>query len=193
MRYVAFLSRLPVGPQAVSMDTLRKLFMKLGFLDVEPYLDTGNVAFETRPVGVIGPLEAQISRHLKNHIDADIWTFIRTPEELARISAHEAFLREELDSNAGATFIVFLPEPLSARAERQLRMQRSPSDVLHAKGTEIYWIRRTADGGAATPPPVITELLETRATVRSARTVRVLSEKYSPVVRSSSKQAEKSR
>jgi len=189
-RYIAFLSGVPLG-DAVSMDTLRKLFAKLGFLNVETYLQSGNVAFETAPVGLIAPLEAQVSRHLKNSINADIWTFIRTPEELTEIAAYEAFLGEQEDAASGSLFIVFLSAPLSAKAQRQLRLRGSTTDTFHVKDREIYWLRRTADATASGPPPAIATLLGGRATVRSARTVRRLAEKYPSRTRGISRQPEK--
>lgn len=191
-RYIAFLSGLPPG-DAVTTDALRKLFAKLGFLNIETYLQSGNVAFETGPVGLVAPLEAQVSRHLKNSIAAEIWTFIRTPEELTEIAAHGAFLSEERDVGSGSLFIVFLSEPLTARAQRQLRLRGSTTDTFHVKHREIYWWRRTVDAGGTAPPPAIANILGGRATVRSAKTVRRLAEKYPSHSRSISRQPEKTR
>ena len=42
-RYVAFVAGLPCGRESVGMGTLRNLFTRLGFLNVEPFLTNGNV------------------------------------------------------------------------------------------------------------------------------------------------------
>ena len=114
-RYIAFLSGLPVGPNAVPQDTLRSLFTKLGFLGVETYGTSGNVAFETAPVGVTAALEAQISRHLKRSVDADIWTFLRTSQELSRIADDMPFSDKAEDSTV---FVVLLSKDLDAATGR---------------------------------------------------------------------------
>lgn len=171
-RYIAFLSGLPTGPEAVSQEELHRLFTKLGFLNVETYGTTGNVAFETAPVGVIGALEAQISRHLKNSIDADIWTFLRTPEYLAQVVANAPFSKDDECTR----FIVLLAEPLDSRTEQRVRSHWNASESLHPRGLEIYWERRLlADGGS---PLLLADLLDSPATVRSYSTITGLVDQY---------------
>ncbi|MEO8194212.1 MAG: DUF1697 domain-containing protein [Gemmatimonadales bacterium] len=178
-RYIALLSGLPVGRETIDMETLRRLFVRLGFAEVEPYLTTGNIAFATAPVGVIAPLEAQISRYLRKSLKADgIWTFIRTPDELANIAANVPFSRDQIAADYASTFVVLLPEPPSERAQRQLRIRRNDVDVLELRGREIYWLRRLADSGSSAPPIDIAELLGMPATVRSLKTIERLAEMY---------------
>jgi uncharacterized protein (DUF1697 family) len=171
-RYIAFLSGLPTGPDAVSQDQLHHLFSKLGFLNVETHGTSGNVAFETAPVGVIGALEAQISRHLKNSIEGDIWTFLRTPEYLSQVVANAPFSGDDECSR----FVVLLAEPLDSRTEKRVRSYRSASESLHPRGLEIYWERRLlADGGS---PLLLADLLDSPATVRSFSTITGLVDEY---------------
>ena len=171
-RYIAFLSGLPVGPDTVSQETLRNLFSRLGFLNVETHGTTGNVAFETAPVGVTGALEAQISRHLRNSIDGDIWTFLRTPEYLSQVVARAPFS----DDPDSSRFIVLLAEPLDERAEKKVRSYRTGADALDPRGMEIYWERAML--GDAGSPFVLADFLDSPATVRSFSTITSLVEKY---------------
>ena len=171
-RYIAFLSGLPVGPAAVPQDELVRLFRKLGFLGVETLGTTGNVAFETQPVGVVGALEAQISRHLKRSIDADIWTFIRTPEQLSALVAGAPFS----DDPGSSRFIVFLAEPLDDKTVRRLSARGNPREILHPQGLEIYWERQNvADGGS---PLALSNFIGSPATVRSFSTITRLAADY---------------
>ena len=171
-RYIAFLSGLPTGPGAIPQERLRGLFFRLGFLNVETHGTTGNVAFETAPVGVTAALEAQISRHLKNTIKSDIWTFLRTPEYLEQVVARAPFS----DDADNSRFIVFLSEPLDARTQQKLSGRRSRADMLHPKGLEIYWERRImADAG---PPLALSDFLDSPATVRSYSTITSLVAEY---------------
>ena len=171
-RYIAFLSGLPTGSQAVPQDTIRRLLSKLGFLNIETHGTSGNVAFETAPVGVTGALEAQISRHLRNSINGEIWTFLRTPEYLAQVVANAPFS----DDDESSRFVVLLAEPLDSRTEKRVRAHRTGAESLHPRGLEIYWERRMlADGGA---PLLLADLLDSPATVRSFSTITGLVNEY---------------
>lgn len=173
-RYIAFISGLPTGPKTVPQDALRSLFTKLGFLNVETHSTGGNVAFETSPVGVVGALEAQVSRHLRRSIgDDDIWTFIRTPDELAEI-AESLPLSDRPDG--AAVFVVLLNEPLDERTAHSLSVRRSSADRLYPRGREIYWVRQSADD--AGPPLRLGEVIQTHATLRSIKLVERLAERY---------------
>ena len=185
-RYIAFLSGLPVGSNAVPQERLKSLFTKLGFLGVESHGTSGNVAFETAPVGVPATLEAQISRHLKRSIDANIWTFLRTPAELAVIAEEMPFSDKTEDSTV---FVVFLSADLDAESERRIRAHRMTSDRLHPRGREIYWLRPIA---AASPPLALSDLLDSPATVRSLSAIKSLVEKYESQTRRASARATES-
>lgn len=165
-RYIAFLSGLPVGGESVTPQTLRSLFLKLGFVEVEAHGTTGNVAFDTAPVGVTAALEAQISRHLKRFVHGDIWTFIRSRQEVERI------IRDAppCDTAGSTVFVVFLAEPLDDKAARRIRANHSTADSLYPAGREIYWVRRvTADGGS---PLSLIDFIDGPVTLRSLTTLK---------------------
>jgi uncharacterized protein (DUF1697 family) len=139
---------------------------------VETHGTTGNVAFETGPVGVTAALEAQISRHLKRSIDADIWTFIRTPKQLSELVADAPFS----DDSESARFVVFMAEPLDDKTVRRLSVRRNENELLHPRGLEIYWERkRVADGGS---PLALSNFIGSPATVRSFSTIKRLAADY---------------
>jgi len=176
--YIAFIAGLPSGHNGVSMETLRSQVLRLGYLNVETFLTTGNIKFDTAPVGVIGPLEAQVSRHLRNSLATEgIWTFIRTPEELSRIVADVPFAEEDRAAAGNSLFVILLSEPLDERAARRLRVRRNDIDDLRVHRNEIYWLRRPTSEPHAPPP--LAEMLDAPATVRSFSTLAQLAEMYS--------------
>lgn len=177
-RYVALIGGLPCGRDGVGMETLRAAFGKLGFLNIETYLTSGNVIFDTSPVGVIGPLEAQISRHLNNSLHTDgVSVFIRTPADLADIISRNPFDATESHSGENLLFVVFLSEPPDERTERQLRIRRNDVDELRLSEREIFWLRRPSRETVA--PPDLADILDAPATVRSLSTLVRLVEKCS--------------
>jgi uncharacterized protein (DUF1697 family) len=158
------------------METLRAAFAKLGFLNIETYLTSGNVIFDTSPVGVIGPLEAQISRHLNKLLDTHgVNVFVRTPKDLADIASRNPFDAVESTSGGNLLFVVFLSEPPDERAERQLRIRRNDVDELRLSGREIFWLRRPSKDTVS--PPDLAEILDAPATVRSLTTIERLVDK----------------
>jgi uncharacterized protein (DUF1697 family) len=148
--------------------------MKLGFLNVETHASIGNVAFETAPVGVVGALEAQISRHLRRSTgEEDIWTFIRTPDELAEIAGNLPFSRP---TEEAAIFVVLLNEHLDERTAHSVSMRRTSTDRLYPRGREIYWVRQAADDGG--PPLRLGAVIHTHATLRSIKLIERLARRY---------------
>lgn len=176
-RYVAFLRAINVGGHTVKMDVLRKLFERLGFRNVETFIASGNVIFET-PAGNLQQLEEQIARHLQNALGYEVTTFIRTSVELAEIAAFQPFDAAEIETPGTSLFVVFLPAPLSDRVQRQLRSFRTEADDFRVRGREIFWLSRASTAESPFARPLLGKTLGVPATVRNIKTVRKLSAKY---------------
>jgi uncharacterized protein (DUF1697 family) len=176
-KYIAFITGLPFGGDDEGVQKVRALFQRLGFSNVETFHGRDTVIFETAPVGVIGPLEAQISRHLKRSLDLDhVWTFIRTPAELSEVVKAAPFDPDRIENVV--SFLVLLSEEPDDRTARALRIRRNDWDELTPAGKHIYWVRRESDD--AGPPSSLGEIIDAPATVRSFRTISRLAERYSP-------------
>ena len=176
-KYIAFISGLPFVSDDGEVQKIRALFQRLGFSNVETFHGRDTVIFETAPVGVIGPLEAQISRHLKRSLDLDhAWTFIRTPAELSEVVKSAPFDPDRVENVV--SFVVLLSEEPDDRTARALRIRRNDWDELTPAGKHIYWVRHESDD--AGPPPSLGEIIDAPATVRSFRTISRLAEQYSP-------------
>ena len=64
-RYIAFLRAINVGGHVVKMDALRRLFESLGFSNVETFIASGNVLFETN---LNSDLEKKIEPNCAKHL-----------------------------------------------------------------------------------------------------------------------------
>jgi uncharacterized protein (DUF1697 family) len=64
-RYIAFLRAINVGGHNVKMDYLRELFESLGYVNVQTFIASGNVIFDS-PTEDARTLEKEIEDHLSS-------------------------------------------------------------------------------------------------------------------------------
>jgi uncharacterized protein (DUF1697 family) len=89
-KYVAFLRAINVGGHVVKMDQLRDLFDELGFTNVETFIASGNVIFDSSS-RVAKALERKIEKHLRERLGYEVATFIRSITEVAEMAGYEPF------------------------------------------------------------------------------------------------------
>ena len=176
-RFIAFLRAINVGGHTVKMDVLCQLFESLGFLDVETFIASGNVVFET-PTRDATALEKMIENKLGEALGYEVATFIRTDAELTEIADYKAFPRSDLDA-AAAFNIAFLAEGLDDTSKQKLMALRTEIDNFHVHGREIYWLCLKKQSESTFSNAVLEKTLGRRSTLRGAATIKKLLEKYS--------------
>jgi uncharacterized protein (DUF1697 family) len=177
-RYIAFLRAINVGGHTVKMDRLRAIFESLGFANVETFIASGNVVFETAALDTAA-LETRIATALQAALGFEVATFIRTEAELARIAAHEAFPPSAL-ATAQALNIAFLEGPLDAEAVRKLMVLKTEIDDFSTHEREVYWLCRKKQSESTFSNAVLEKTLSRQATFRGANTVQKMAAKYGP-------------
>ena len=85
-RYVAFLRAINVGGHTVKMDRLRALFEELKFANVETFIASGNVLFDSASKST-DAMETRIERHLEKALGYEVATFVRPLASLAAVSS----------------------------------------------------------------------------------------------------------
>jgi uncharacterized protein (DUF1697 family) len=172
MRYIAFLRAINVGGHTVQMSELRKLFEKLGYSNVETFIASGNVVFQTEESNP-KVLAANIATALRARLGYDVATFLRSDTELAAITAHKPFRQELLDSMP-ALNIAFVAEPVSAAGAKKLAALESKIDLFIVHGREIYWLCKVKQSESKFSNAVLEKALGVPATMRGVNTVRKL-------------------
>jgi uncharacterized protein (DUF1697 family) len=175
-RYFAFLRAINVGGRVVKMDRLKKLFESLGFSNVETFITSGNVIFES-PSRNVAALEAKIEKELQRVLGYEVSTFIRTDGELIDITNYEAFSQSDL-AKARAFNIVFLGKTLDKEAEAGLQALKTEIDDLHVHGREIYWLCKKKRSESMISNVVFGRALGSPATVRGVKTLKNMTGKY---------------
>ncbi|MFI5460004.1 MAG: DUF1697 domain-containing protein [Isosphaerales bacterium] len=176
-RFIAFLRAINVGGRTVKMDFLRKAFEPLGFSNVETFIASGNVIFESRAT-TAQRLEKKIESQLQESLGYEVRIFIRSASELANIAQCRPFMTSELEADYHALYIAFLPAQPSGEAEQKLMSFRTEDDDFHIQGREVYWLCRKKFSESAFNGAMLEKLLGMAATLRNATTVRKLSAKY---------------
>ncbi len=134
-RHIAFLRAINVGGHTVKMERLRELFASLGLANVETFIASGNVIFESS-ARKAAAIERTIETGLRDALGFEVATFIRTPAELVAVAERQPFPASQFEG-AAAFNIGFLREPLEAAAEGKLMALRTAVDDFRVHGREI--------------------------------------------------------
>jgi uncharacterized protein (DUF1697 family) len=158
------------------MDRLRALFEEMGFENVATFIASGNVIFDA-PASDGRALERRIEEGLKEALGYEAATFVRTPAELAAITAYRPFP----DEDPNALYVAFLKEAPEAGVQAGVLALRTPTDLFHFHNRELYWFLRTKlSESSLFSGAVLEKTLGAPMTMRNITTVRKLADKYAP-------------
>ena len=176
-RLVALLRAINVGGHNVKMERLRELFGALGLANVETFIASGNVIFDS-PAANTRMLEEEIEEHLRASLGYEVATFIRSSSELADIANYRAFEVSELEREGNSLYIAFLKSPPGDEAREKLSAFRSEIDDFHVHGREVYWLCRTKMSESPFSGALLEKTVGMPATMRNATTIKRLVAKY---------------
>lgn len=175
-RYFAFLRAINVGGHLVKMAVLRGLFEDLDFANVETFIASGNVIFESDERDAHA-LERRIEEHLRAALGYDVATFLRTRPELATLVAHPAFPDVDVDDTHTLHVALLAGRPKVA-AGKALLAFRTDDDHFHVNGREAYWLRRGRMSDSKFSGATLEKTLGVAATMRNANTLNRLLARY---------------
>jgi uncharacterized protein (DUF1697 family) len=172
-KYIAFLRAINVGGHNVKMSELKGLFESLGFSNVETFIASGNVIFETSAKDE-AKLEKKIGALLKESLGYEVSTFLRTPSEVAEIAKYKPF-----KVKGEALNVAFIAEPLDKGLTKKLMACKNEIDDFHVYGREVYWLRQIRPGESKFTNMILEKTIGRRATIRGINTIQKMAEKYS--------------
>lgn len=178
-KFIAFLRAINVGGHTVKMDHLRRLFESLGYSNVETFIASGNVVFETTARNT-QTLERAIEKKLHAALGYEVATFIRTSAELAAIAEYIPFKKAERDA-AVALNVAFLAEPLDARSRSKLMALRTDIDDFQVHAREVYWLCRKRQSESTFSNAILEKTVGKSSTLRNMNTIQKLAAKYALV------------
>jgi len=176
-KYVAFLRAINVGGHTVKMDQLRSLFEAMGFSNVETFIASGNVIFDSKSKSAKA-LEGKIERALEDNLGYPVKTFIRSITELAAVAGYKPF--QDCGEDGNVLYIAFVGDVPGDESTQRLLSFSTKVDDFHIYGREVYWLNRKKLGPSEFPGGAKFEKsLGMPATLRNSNTVVKIALKYS--------------
>ena len=169
--YIALLRGINVsGKNKIKMIDLKAVFESMGFLNVQTYLQSGNVIFETNKVSV-QILEKEIETKILQHMGLMVSVIVRSKTEMIQISTNNPFLTAFSENVPDRLYVTFLSEAPSVTAVSKLDGIRSGEDQFIQVAKEIYVYCPGGYGRTKLTNNLFEAKLKLRATSRSWRTV----------------------
>ena len=175
MRYVCFLRAINVGGHNVTMAELKKVFEKMGLENVETFIASGNVIFDSKRKPE--QLEREISSMLKESLGYEVASFLRTIPQLCEVAEHQPF-DAGVHERAIAYNVAFTTRAITKEQHGKLAAYCTDLDDFTSHGSEIYWICRARQSDSKFANAKMEKNLGTSATWRGINTVRRLVAKY---------------
>lgn len=176
-KYVAFLRAINVGGHVVKMDHLRLVFEGLNFKNVETFIASGNVIFDTTAKNTRS-LEKKIEEALKARLGYEVLTFVRSMPEIASIAQLKPFGDAGLNEEGQVLYIGFMADSPTAASCQKLQLCSTEVEELCVIGREVYWLHRRRLGESTLSGALFEKTLGMKATLRNSNTIKRIAAKY---------------
>ncbi len=124
------------GQKRIKMEDLRALYVAFDLQNVQTYIQSGNVLFQSKDPDVVG-LSQKIQSGIKDKLGYSVAVVIRLKSDLRRILDNNPFLsdRSEDITNLCVTFLAHTPDGSTLN---ELNSVKNAHDEFHVAGREIY-------------------------------------------------------
>ena len=174
MRYVALLRGINVvGKNMIKMETLRATFSALGFKNVQSYINSGNLIFETT-IAADHKLATKIHDAIAKDFGFDISVMVRTIPEIEEIIANNPF-EGQFESHKDV-HVFFLERELTADQEKLLLEQGNENEFIAVSGRSVYYMLRIPFPDSSLCKGFLERKLKIANTARNWRTVKTIAE-----------------
>lgn len=170
--YVAFLRAIKVGRTTlIRMTDLRKMFESFGLQNVQTYIQTGNVIFESDESNT-SVLEERMERQLEKAAGKRIRLFVRTMRDVAM--ADECSYQPK---GLEIAYVAILQKKPGKQNEQALKSICSEADDFVVKAREVYALRRDREQSIFSNQ-LLEKTLGVPGTTPNLDTIKKLAEKY---------------
>jgi uncharacterized protein (DUF1697 family) len=170
--YIGFLRAINLGRnRKLSKASIIKAVEAAGFTDVETYINTGNVRFDTT-LRARARIEAALEKAFEAEAGFEVPTIVFTQKELREIAEHAASL-----GHGGRHYVSLLKEPPSDAAVRRLEESITTDEVAKVGGRAVHLLLGENYHEARLTNAAVEKYLGV-ATNRNLTVIRTLAEKW---------------
>lgn len=171
-KYIAFLRAINVGgTKLIRMEDLKKMFESFGVSNVQTFIQSGNIIFETSAKSM-NILESRLEKQLEEALGYRVEVFVRSMGEITRIANQNHFEPKADDT----LHIAFLREKPTKAQMAALKKYNSPADEFAVSSREVYNLRHDRDKSVFSNNFI--EKIFGVATTRNMTTLKKIFEKY---------------
>ncbi len=179
-RNIAFLRAINVGGHTVKMADLRALFEGFGYTNVETFIASGQVIFDTpsdKGKNTPGKLEAAIENGLQKALGYAVATFIRSTAELAAL-AHMTPFGESEPVEGSRLYVGLIKAPLDAAAQKKLSALISAESQFDSTGREVFWLARKSSADSDFSGAIFEKTFRIQSTWRNTNTIQRMAAQF---------------
>ena len=168
-KFISFLRGINVsGQKKIKMEDLKKLYLSLGYSDVQTYIQSGNVVFTSGKEERI--LEKEISDKISQSFGFDVEITIKTKEYLEKILSINPY-RKLNDFNTKIMYFTLLKDEPEQNAIDKLKSDKPVNDTFEVIGKEIYVYCPDGYGRTVYSNNYFENKLKIKATTRNWNTI----------------------
>jgi uncharacterized protein (DUF1697 family) len=167
-RLIALLRAVNVGGRKLPMAELRALCARLGWEDVETYIQSGNLLF--RAPGEAGAIEETLEAAIKARFGMDVPVMVRTASQWAGYVAANPFPEAARDEPNRLQLLVTKQAPKEDAAEK-LMERALAGEAVGAAGGALWFHFPAGVGTSKLVPTAIDKAAGSPGTSRNWRTV----------------------
>lgn len=135
--YISILRGINVsGQKKVPMKELQAVYVSVGLHDVQTYIQSGNVVFQTEEQS-LAALAKKIEQAISTHFGFDVPVLIRTGAEMSEVLTSNPFVKET-GIEADKLHVTFLDEQPGSEALEKLLTYDYPPDRFIVQAKEVF-------------------------------------------------------
>lgn len=168
-KYIAFLRGINVsGQKKIKMADLRQLLEKSGLRNVQSYIQSGNLIFESEkdPPALVDHIQDLI----QNKYQFDVVTIVRRREEIQSILDNNPFTTDSTKIRERMYFTLLAENPDDERLKLLADVDHSPEE-FDVNGKTIYFYAPNGYGRAKMNNNFFENKLKVKATTRNLKTM----------------------
>jgi uncharacterized protein (DUF1697 family) len=171
--YIALLRGINVsGQRMIKMDALREMFADLGFKNIQTYIQSGNIIFQSDQVDCQN-LSAAISNKIRDQFGFEVYVMVLKPGELAPVLENNPFLKIRTEEITGLYITLLSQEPEQSNIDK-INSRTYIPDKFIISGKTVYLFCPNGYGRTKLTNSFFENKLKVIATTRNWKTINEL-------------------